>query len=62
CEAAADAYGAGARRFTDAAALAAAVAEAPAAAAIVVKGSRFMKMEQVVAALQARAAAEGKPC
>jgi UDP-N-acetylmuramoyl-tripeptide--D-alanyl-D-alanine ligase len=62
CEAAAAAYGSGARRFTDAAALAAAVAEAPAAAAIVVKGSRFMKMEQVVAALQTRAASEGAPC
>jgi len=38
------------------------VGEAPDAAAIVVKGSRFMKMEQVVAALQTRAASEGSPC
>ncbi|HSV71798.1 MAG TPA: UDP-N-acetylmuramoyl-tripeptide--D-alanyl-D-alanine ligase [Methylibium sp.] len=62
CEAAAAAYGPDARRFADAAALAAGVSEAPPAAAIVVKGSRFMKMEQVVAALQARAASEGSSC
>ncbi|WP_341890577.1 UDP-N-acetylmuramoyl-tripeptide--D-alanyl-D-alanine ligase [Variovorax sp. YR752] len=41
----------GARHFADAPALIAALAEAPAAASIVVKGSRFMKMERVVAAL-----------
>ncbi len=62
CEAAATAYGAAARRYADAAALCADLDAAPAAAAIVVKGSRFMKMEQVVAALQARAASEGTPC
>ncbi|MFT3956938.1 MAG: UDP-N-acetylmuramoyl-tripeptide--D-alanyl-D-alanine ligase [Piscinibacter sp.] len=41
----------GARHFADAPALIAALGEAPAAASIVVKGSRFMKMERVVAAL-----------
>jgi UDP-N-acetylmuramoyl-tripeptide--D-alanyl-D-alanine ligase len=41
----------GARHFADAPALIAALAEAPTAASIVVKGSRFMKMERVVAAL-----------
>ena len=43
---------AGARHFDDVAALIAALPEAPAGAAVLVKGSRFMKMEQVVAALQ----------
>ncbi|MES1162063.1 MAG: UDP-N-acetylmuramoylalanyl-D-glutamyl-2, 6-diaminopimelate--D-alanyl-D-alanine ligase, partial [Rhizobacter sp.] len=41
----------GARHFADAPTLIAALGEAPAAASIVVKGSRFMKMERVVAAL-----------
>jgi UDP-N-acetylmuramoyl-tripeptide--D-alanyl-D-alanine ligase len=41
----------GARHFDDVAALMAALAGAPACAAVLVKGSRFMKMEQVVAAL-----------
>jgi UDP-N-acetylmuramoyl-tripeptide--D-alanyl-D-alanine ligase len=51
--AAASAYGAGARGFDDTAALVAALRQGglPEAAAIVVKGSRFMKMEQAVAAL-----------
>jgi UDP-N-acetylmuramoyl-tripeptide--D-alanyl-D-alanine ligase len=40
------------RHFADAAAIVAALPEAPAAASVLVKGSRFMKMEQVVAALQ----------
>jgi UDP-N-acetylmuramoyl-tripeptide--D-alanyl-D-alanine ligase len=40
------------RHFADAAALVAALAEAPEAASVLVKGSRFMKMEQVVQALQ----------
>ena len=53
---AAKAHGA-ARHFESTAALVAALADAPAAAAIVVKGSRFMKMEQVVAALEAQPAA-----
>jgi UDP-N-acetylmuramoyl-tripeptide--D-alanyl-D-alanine ligase len=52
CRHAVRAYGA-ARHFDTAAALAAAVGEGPAAQAVLVKGSRFMKMEQVVAALQA---------
>lgn len=60
--AAAQAHGV-ARHFETVAALVAALADAPAAASIVVKGSRFMKMEQVVAALttQQPAKAEGAP-
>ncbi len=42
---------AGARHFDTMAALLAALPQAPACAAVVVKGSRFMKTEQVVAAL-----------
>ncbi len=52
CVHAAQAFGSGARHFVDAPAMVAAVAELPAANAILVKGSRFMKMERVVAALQ----------
>jgi len=44
---------AGARHFDSVAALIAALGEAPACNAVVVKGSRFMKMERVVAALRA---------
>ncbi len=44
---------AGARHFESVEALIAALPQAPEAAAIVVKGSRFMKMERVVAALTA---------
>lgn len=44
---------AGARHFESVDALIAALPQAPAAEAIVVKGSRFMKMERVVAALTA---------
>jgi UDP-N-acetylmuramoyl-tripeptide--D-alanyl-D-alanine ligase len=40
------------RHFPDVTALLAALPEAPAAASVLVKGSRFMKMEQVVQALQ----------
>jgi len=43
----------GARHFEDVAMLLAALSMAPAAASVVVKGSRFMKMEQVVNALTA---------
>jgi UDP-N-acetylmuramoyl-tripeptide--D-alanyl-D-alanine ligase len=50
---AAAAFGAGARHFDSAAALVAALHEAPAFEAALVKGSRFMKMEQVVEALHA---------
>jgi UDP-N-acetylmuramoyl-tripeptide--D-alanyl-D-alanine ligase len=65
--AAANAHGA-ARHFESTAALIAALgdapggapADAPPAAAIVVKGSRFMKMEQVVAALKAQPAASAE--
>ncbi len=55
CRHAADAF-AGSRHFEDAPALIAALGQAPQAAAIVVKGSRFMKMERVVAALSEGAA------
>ena len=57
---AADAYGTGARRFADAAALLQALGRhnsaAPHVVSMLVKGSRFMKMEIVVAALVAPAA------
>jgi UDP-N-acetylmuramoyl-tripeptide--D-alanyl-D-alanine ligase len=43
----------GARHFDTMAALIAALPQAPAFSAVVVKGSRFMKMEQVVAAMTA---------
>lgn len=43
----------GARHFDDVATLLAALAHAPACRSVVVKGSRFMKMEQVVTALMA---------
>ena len=49
---AATAYGRRARAFDTTAALIAALGEQPNAAQTLVKGSRFMKMEQVVAALQ----------
>ena len=49
---AAEAHGA-ARQFDSTSALVAALAEAPRFASVVVKGSRFMKMEAVVAALKA---------
>jgi len=49
---AAQAFGA-ARHFAGTAELVAALGEAPACASVLVKGSRFMKMEQVVAALTA---------
>jgi len=42
-----------ARHFEDVASLVAALGEAPACAAVLVKGSRFMRMERVVAALLA---------
>jgi UDP-N-acetylmuramoyl-tripeptide--D-alanyl-D-alanine ligase len=42
---------AGARAFADVEALIGALGEAPAAASVLVKGSRFMRMERVVAAL-----------
>ncbi|MBA3590404.1 cyanophycin synthetase, partial [Methylibium sp.] len=59
--AAADAFGPGARGFDDTLALLAALGSGglPPAGAIVVKGSRFMKMEQAVAALRAAAADGG---
>ena len=50
---AARAFGAEARHFADVPALIAARRELPAAASVLVKGSRFMQMERVVQALQA---------
>ena len=47
---------AGSRHFDAVASLLAALAQAPSCAAVVVKGSRFMQMEQVVAALVAEGA------
>jgi UDP-N-acetylmuramoyl-tripeptide--D-alanyl-D-alanine ligase len=55
CADAARAFGDGARHFTDAAAVIAALIEAPACGAVLVKGSKFMRMPTVVAALQALA-------
>ena len=57
---AARAYGAAARHLADAAAVAAALGEAPPAASVLVKGSRFMGMEKVVAALRALEATEAR--
>ncbi len=54
CAHAAAAFGA-ARHFDSVDALLAALPEAPVASSVLVKGSRFMKMERVVAALQASA-------
>ena len=51
---AARAWGEGARHFATQPELLAALPAAPAFASVLVKGSRFMKMEQVVAALQAQ--------
>jgi len=50
---------AGARAFADAEALLAALGEAPPAASVLVKGSRFMRMERVVAALTGESAGDG---
>ncbi len=52
CAHAAQAYGPAARHFATVAELVAALPQAPQAASVLVKGSRFMKMEQVVQALQ----------
>jgi len=55
CAHAAQAYGPGARHFATVDELIAALDEAPAYAAVLVKGSRFMRMERVVEALRQRA-------
>jgi len=55
---AAAAYGPGARAFDNTAALIAALDEQPGVSQTLVKGSRFMKMEQVVAALQKNSAGD----
>jgi UDP-N-acetylmuramoyl-tripeptide--D-alanyl-D-alanine ligase len=52
CAHAARAFGSTARQFADTPALVAACAELPAVASLLVKGSRFMRMERVVQALQ----------
>jgi UDP-N-acetylmuramoyl-tripeptide--D-alanyl-D-alanine ligase len=62
CVDAARAFGAGARHFNDAAAVIAALADAPACGAVLVKGSKFMRMPTVVAALQQLAQAGGAAC
>ena len=54
CSDAAAAYGPGARHFDTTDQLIAALGTAPACASVLVKGSRFMRMETVVAALQQR--------
>ncbi len=51
CAHAAKAFGTSARHYTDAPAIIAALNAAPACASVLVKGSRFMAMERVVAAL-----------
>ena len=56
---AARACGGDARHFETVDALLAALPQAGAAASVLVKGSRFMKMERVVQALQAGAAGRG---
>jgi UDP-N-acetylmuramoyl-tripeptide--D-alanyl-D-alanine ligase len=55
CAHAASAFGASARHFADAPSMVGAIGELPQASAILVKGSRFMRMERVVAALQGNA-------
>jgi len=55
CVHAATAFGPGALHFTDAPAVIAAIAQAPAVGAVLVKGSKFMHMPTVVAALQQQA-------
>ena len=52
CADAARAYGSAARQFEGTGALVQALGDAPVCAAVLVKGSRFMRMERVVAALQ----------
>lgn len=59
CREAAAAYGPAARHFDTPGALVAALGQAPGADNILVKGSRFMRMEQVVAALMAADATAG---
>jgi UDP-N-acetylmuramoyl-tripeptide--D-alanyl-D-alanine ligase len=60
---AAQAFGPAARHFADTSALLVALGEAPDAASVLVKGSRFMRMERVVQALASGTpAGEGTPC
>jgi UDP-N-acetylmuramoyl-tripeptide--D-alanyl-D-alanine ligase len=56
CAHAAQAFGATARHFADAPSMVAAIAELPGVASLLIKGSRFMQMERVVAALQEKGA------
>ena len=60
CAHAAQAFGAGARHFADAPALAQALPDLPVLASMLVKGSRFMRMERVVQALTAAADGEAR--
>ena len=60
CTHAAAAYGPGARHFDTTEALIAALGSAPACASVLVKGSRFMRMENVVGALQQRSDETGR--
>jgi UDP-N-acetylmuramoyl-tripeptide--D-alanyl-D-alanine ligase len=67
CEQAASAYGGGARHFASTAQALAALGQGPAGVrSVLVKGSRFMKMEQIVSALAVpgRGGMQGKdmPC
>ena len=63
CAFAAAAFGGSAQHFESMQALQAAVCAAlPQAGSVLVKGSRFMKMEQVVQAMQAHADQEAKAC
>ena len=55
CVHAATAFGPGALHFADAPAVIAAIAQTPAVGAVLIKGSKFMHMPTVVAALQQRA-------
>ena len=57
CADAAAAFGPSARHFDSSASVVAALAQAPVCASVLVKGSRFMRMEAVVAALQGAAGA-----
>ncbi|MEK8048256.1 UDP-N-acetylmuramoyl-tripeptide--D-alanyl-D-alanine ligase [Ideonella margarita] len=59
---AARAYGAGAQHFADNTAVIAALTNEPAFKAVLVKGSRFMAMEKVVAALRAAPTKENTGC
>jgi UDP-N-acetylmuramoyl-tripeptide--D-alanyl-D-alanine ligase len=60
CAHSAQAYGRG-RHFDSVESLLGALRDAPSAASVLVKGSRFMKMERVVEDMQQQAAAASQP-